>query len=390
MEDRSDKLSKLYIIGSAIVAILSITLAVSEIMDIFPPKTTKTPISAVTASLTSTVIEITPIPESAPLLKLPEDLAAFGPNDTIRFEWTWSGELQARDFFTVRLWAEGEPPQTYSFLKKNELIVDMKQRLGGTYFWNIAVVRLTKDQTWTIVSNESETRQFLWLTTSFPTPPIPSATDHHQMLPTSTPPSTATRTPTPTFTSQPRFTETPTATSTPSPIPTCSATPLPTLTPTFTPSPTPTATPTPTFTFTPTPVPSLMPAPNLLEPQNGVAFCPGESFTLKWVWDSRPFQPNEYYAVRIWKNAPGSDKRDVHWEQDFYLTNYFVKLQDRQSYYEGPGIYFWNIAVVFDRGRMDNQGNKVAKLVSEESAIWKFVVLSQEQPKCSPPLPPLQ
>jgi len=110
----------------------------------------------------------------APALQYPPDSAAFGPYDEIQFRWTWDSELREREFFTVRLWQKGELPETYAFLKDTQIAVDLPEGSSGTFLWNIAVVRLTEDSTWIIVSDESETRSFDQLTGAFATPPVPT------------------------------------------------------------------------------------------------------------------------------------------------------------------------------------------------------------------------
>jgi len=102
--------------------------------------------------------------------------------------------------------------------------------------------------------------------TTAPTPtftPIETATSIPTSTPTSIPTSTPTSTPSWTATSTP--TDTPVA-ATPIPSPT-PVTPTPTLVPTFTPTPTPVA------------------RPELLQPQVGSSFQPGNAIILQWSWE---------------------------------------------------------------------------------------------------------
>ncbi len=211
----------------------------------------------------------------------------------------------------------------------------------------------------------------------------------------------------PTDTPTPRPTLTFTATASPRVQPEPSATPTPgathapsptaTTAPTSTPSATPTATltitrpPTHTPTPSPTPAPTLLPAPRLLSPPNGERYCPGWGFKLEWAWDGRPFQANEYYAVRIWRDEPEHTERSKHWEPDYNRKSFDVLLEERSDlppddrYYEGVGTYNWNIIVLFDTGEVDEQGFKKWQPVSEESEWRQFIVLPRDDAYCLPP-----
>jgi len=212
--------------------------------------------------------------------------------------------------------------------------------------------------------------------TDTPTPqptftPTATATTGLQLEPSATPTPGATRTPSPTATTAP--TSTPTSTATPT------ATPAITRPPTSTPTP------------SPTPTPTLLPAPRLLSPPNGERYCAGKEFTLEWAWDSRPFKPNEYYAIRIWRDEPGHTERSKHWESDDNHRYFIVQLAERTGippedvYYEGVGTYNWNIIVLFYTGELDEQGYKEWEPVSEESEWRQFIVLPMEDASCAPP-----
>jgi hypothetical protein len=128
----------------------------------------------------------------------------------------------------------------------------------------------------------------------------------------------------------------------------------------------------------------LLPAPSLSEPEDGDEFCPTDEITLKWKrWEVRPFQANEFYAVRIWKDEPGSYEKSRHWEQDPRTTSYHKRIED-EAWYIGDGRYHWNVVVLFDTGKRDEKGNKIWEEVSEESACRHFVVLSAYKPPCIP------
>ncbi len=122
---------------------------------------------------------------SAPTLVAPQDGAILGPNDPIVLAWAWPGTLQDQDLFTVRLWGDGELPETHALVKDTHFDLDRPKLSPGIYFWNVAVARfLLNEQTWVIVSDESEVRQFLLLPdilqeptkSRLPTPPINLAT----------------------------------------------------------------------------------------------------------------------------------------------------------------------------------------------------------------------
>jgi hypothetical protein len=122
---------------------------------------------------------------SAPTLVAPQDGAILGPNDPIVLAWAWPDKLQDQDLFTVRLWGDGELPETHALVRDTHLELDRPKLSPGIYFWNVAVARfLLNEQTWVIVSDESEVRQFLLLPdilqeptkSRLPTPPINLAT----------------------------------------------------------------------------------------------------------------------------------------------------------------------------------------------------------------------
>jgi len=122
-----------------------------------------------------------------------------------------------------------------------------------------------------------------------------------------------------------------------------------------------------------------------LEPPDGAEYCSDDRFWLEWEWNVRPFQVNEYYTVRIWKDEPGSYERSWHWEPDYQHTSYVLELWVGQPYYLGSGPYFWNIVVLFDTGQTDELGFRIWKQASEKSETRWFVVYPMDHPKCSPP-----
>jgi len=143
-------------------------------------------------------------------------------------------------------------------------------------------------------------------------------------------------------------------------------------------------TPIPTPMATRTPTPTLLPAPILLEPENGTKFCPQDPITLKWEWSIEHFQPNEYYAVRIWKDVPGEREWSRCWHWDRTKTTFETRLDDSKEWFKGDGKYFWNVAVVFWEGQIDEHGYKIWELRSEESETWWFIVRSNEEEACWP------
>ncbi len=147
--------------------------------------------------------------------------------------------------------------------------------------------------------------------------------------------------------------------------------------------------PTPTPTVTPT-TPALYPAPILQEPPNGEWFCPCDEFTLQWQWNGT-FKPNEYYAVRIWHEDEGYEQ-SRHWEPDPTKQSFDVHLRpdgpevpEEERYYQGTGIYYWNVIVLLDTGQGGAQDNKIWEPRSKKSEKWQFVVLPMTDPFCEPP-----
>jgi hypothetical protein len=137
----------------------------------------------------------------------------------------------------------------------------------------------------------------------------------------------------------------------------------------------------------------LLPAPVLLAPQDGAEYCAGNVFWLEWAWDARPFGPNEYYGVKVWKDDPEFADWDRHWEEGFDKRLFEVKLRPderadvllKKKYFQGSGNYLWNVVVLFDTGRTNKDGSKIGREISETSEERQFIVLSIEDSKCIPP-----
>lgn len=293
----------------------------------------------------------------------------------LSFQWEWRGDLGPENWFELKVWREEGSSRCTKHIKPSAFMWDDEPLDGfGNYRWQVHVVREDELNYNRLV--ESPIWSFEWAEhTPTPTPsPIPPATA------TPTPTSTATDTPTPTPSPTPTATETPTATGMPTKMPTVTPTP----TATDTPTPTCTLTITPTPTVTPTPTPTLLPTPILLEPENGTEYCPQKPITLKWEWSVRPIQPNEYYAVRIWKDEPGESEWSRHWEADYTKTIFETMLDDSQEWFKGDGKYFWNVAVVFWEGQIDEHGYKIWEPRSEKSEMRWFILRSNKEQVCWP------
>lgn len=221
--------------------------------------------------------------------------------------------------------------------------------------------------------------------------PIPSSTLTPALTPTPTLTLTPTAIPVPlTPTLTPTVTPvplTPTPTTPPPTIIMFPTTPLPTTTPRFEPSPTVLGLTTPTRTSTPTSI--LLPAPVLLEPQDmdpsnlqpGEGYCPGSHLTLKWEWDFRPFQANEFFDVVIWRE--GDNIESAHWEGNRDNQRYETRIVENEAkWFHGPGVYYWHIAVIYDTGEGVGDA-KTWVLVGEMSETRRFYVRSPAE--CAPP-----
>lgn len=378
----------------------------------------------------------------APILISPATGTTIVGEQVIEFSWQWDLILQEEEGFDLRIWRREKSSVAIAIAHTSHFILDLPPDGFGEYLWQVAVIRIDENGNPSTLS-ESQERSFVWTapmpTSTATSTPTPTATG----TPTSTPTSTPTlateaicveatdifaepdansvwladvkereivtvigrsspgnwfyvrnNSGAEGFVWRPYFswpgepTRLPVVTVIPpGPTPTPTDTPTPTLTPTntstLTPTPTGALTGTPTDTPISTPTRFLLPAPILLEPPDGAEYCPDVQFRLEWEWDVRPFQVNEYYAVRIWKD--GSYERSWHWEPDYQHTSYILQLWDGQPYYDGSGSYFWNIVVLFDTGLIGEQGYKVWEPVSEKSETWRFVVYPMGHPECQPP-----
>jgi hypothetical protein len=319
-------------------------------------------------------------PYSTPILSSPPSGATIVGGEETKFLWQWVRDLREGEKFGLRMWRSEKPMPHFPIA----IPCTPSCSLGappdgfGDYLWQVTVIEANEDGS-LLTLCESEQWPFVWTTPS-PTP-------------TFTP--TNTKTPTPTPTSTPTKTPTSTPTKTPTSTPTATPTHTPTLTPTTTSTPTATCTPsiTPTPTDTHTPTPSLLPAPILLEPKDGAEYCVFDTIELKWEWNVRPFQPNEYYAVRIWRDDPGREEQSRYWEEDYNTRTYrTVPSEDqrkpdgeRSKWFEGQDVYYrWNIVVLFDTGQVDELDFKVWDPVSETSGDRRFFILPERDPTCMP------
>lgn len=181
-----------------------------------------------------------------------------------------------------------------------------------------------------------------------PTPTLPPTLTPTPPPPTNTPPPTETATPVPTETTAPAPTNTPA--------------PAPTDTPTQTPTPTPSEPPTPT----PTPTPAMKyGAPVLLEPEDGFAFIPGNTITLRWQ-PVPDLAPDEQYAVRLiykFQNEivyQGTNVKEPEWTLPLSL---FGQV-------DGPdNLYEW--FVVIERTNDDGSGTAISPESEHRTFTWK-------------------
>ena len=289
----------------------------------------------------------------------------------LSFLWKWNGPLKSGEWFEMKLWPEGGGRAYTTWTNQYACMLDEPLLHGfGNYWWQINVVQEIQVDEYSILA-EGPKYAFNWAASQPSTTQIPP-TSTDTPIPTHTPTLEPTDTPKPANTSTPEPTDTPVPTNTPTPTATPTVTPTPTGTPTITPTP----------TVTPTPTPSLLPAPTLLEPEDDHEYCIFDEIILKWKWDGGgEFQSNEFYAVRIWEEG---NEWSRHWEPDYYKTNYRTKPTEYPEWFKGEGIYSWNVVVLFDTGQLKENGFKDWKPVSKTSEDWHFIILSEQDPKCTP------
>ena len=311
------------------------------------------------------------------MLISPEHGATIVGEKVTEFSWQWDGHLQEEERFELQIWRPGKPHFTVALPRTSSYLLDTPPDGFGEYLWRVLVVRV-EESGGSLMQSESLERLFIWSTPTLT--PTPSPVNVDTPTPAPTPMLTPTFTPTPTATDWPTDTPTPTptGTSTPTPTPTPTETGTPTLTCSPTLTPVPTATPSPTL--------SLLPAPILLEPEKDAAYCSDRQIALKWEWNARPFNANEFYAVRIWKDEPEATEHSRHWEPDYQKIIYLTeKPKDGPSWFQGEdAYYFWNVVVLFDTGQVDELGFKVWQPVSETSESRRFFVRRWNDPVCMP------
>jgi hypothetical protein len=79
----------------------------------------------------------------APVLLEPEDIAYFSQDafGTYLLRWNWDGNLQAGEWFDVRVWQEGMPHYGLAWTRLREYTYDICLQGSGHYYWSVAIVR---------------------------------------------------------------------------------------------------------------------------------------------------------------------------------------------------------------------------------------------------------
>jgi hypothetical protein len=138
-------------------------------------------------------------------------------------------------------------------------------------------------------------------------------------------------------------------------------------------------TPTPMYTLTPTaiPTPELLPAPILLEPKHGEGDFTGW-VVLKWQWEERPLEQDEYFSLRVY-----NEEGECH------------HTQVKEPAYVGglsycpTGEYYWQVAVVrkLCEECLNEQKWRTISQPSEEEWSFRYQAVETDQP-WEPPEPP--
>ena len=137
---------------------------------------TSTPMNTPTATNTSTPTN-TPVPTNTPTPKIADVLqpaptvlgpryeTVYGPRDRILLRWTWGKNLQPKTIFVIRLWHKGDEPKTLTIHRDGtEYLIDTELELeqGGSYRWDVAVVRLVESGTWERITEISKPGSFVY------------------------------------------------------------------------------------------------------------------------------------------------------------------------------------------------------------------------------------
>lgn len=108
------------------------------------PIPTDTPLPAATQLPTPLPVPTdtpTPVPVAAPVLSSPVN-GAGTVGDLIAFAWQWDGNLQAEEYFEVRIWHEAAPGETQAigWVKVPQFDFNMGGQRSGNFLWTVVVV----------------------------------------------------------------------------------------------------------------------------------------------------------------------------------------------------------------------------------------------------------
>jgi hypothetical protein len=336
----------------------------------------------------------TPTPTyPAPILVSPADRATIIGEQQTEFSWQWYRALQQGEEYDLKVWRSGKACSSVSIQRQCNCLLDNPPDGFGHYLWQVAVVR-DEEGNESILS-ESLIWSFVW----------------SDVPPTSTPTATPTPTPKPDAVVNTANLNLRSGPSTdyeilgvlkqgdPLKI-TGKDSPgdwLKVIAPDgeegwvaawlleinldisgvliaqAPPTPTPMYTPTPTET----PTPELLSAPTLLDPEDGKGDFTG-SVDLKWQWEERPLEQDEYFSLRVY-----NEEGECH------------HTQVKEPAYVGglsycpTGEYYWQVAMVrkLCEECPNEQKWRTISQPSEEEWLFRYQTVEPDQP-WEPPEPP--
>ncbi len=123
-----------------------------------PPSLTPTETVTATATVEGAA-QLLPAPM---LVDPPPDGDAFtGKGTPIMLQWTWMRPLEDDEWYDIQMWKEDGEPLGVTWTKEMSWKVD-EMWFPGTYNWRVRVIRGADGEVQEVISNPSETWQFVW------------------------------------------------------------------------------------------------------------------------------------------------------------------------------------------------------------------------------------
>ena len=117
-------------------------------------------------------------PTNSPHIQLIEPVSetVYPFGGRIRLEWLRSIQLTPNELFAVRVWRDGENPESIASTRDNVYVIPSEELGEGSYNWSIGVFKVTEEGELELVGQESGTEQFRVAPQALPPAPKPTPT----------------------------------------------------------------------------------------------------------------------------------------------------------------------------------------------------------------------